>query len=131
MNSSDFAIGQFKYLSRLLLIHGRWNYRRICKVVLYSFYKNIVLTLILFYYSFFTGFSGQSLFEDLVYSGFNFFVALPIVAFGVFDQDVSEQTLLKVPTLYISGREGLDMSLSKMMEWAIQVSLFFFNFILL
>jgi hypothetical protein len=38
-------------------------------VILYSFYKNIVLTFILFYYLFFTGFSGQSLFEDYVYSG--------------------------------------------------------------
>lgn len=38
-------------------------------MILYSFYKNIVLTFILFYYLFFTGFSGQSLFEDWVYSG--------------------------------------------------------------
>ena len=40
------------------------------QVILYSFYKNIVLTFILFYYLFFTGFSGQSLFEDWVYSGY-------------------------------------------------------------
>jgi magnesium-transporting ATPase (P-type) len=39
------------------------------QVILYSFYKNIVLTLILFYFNFSTGFSGQPLFEDWVYSG--------------------------------------------------------------
>jgi hypothetical protein len=39
------------------------------QVILYSFYKNIVLTMILFYYSFFTGFSGTSLYQDFVYSG--------------------------------------------------------------
>lgn len=39
-------------------------------MILYSFYKNIVLTMILFYYSFYTGFSGQSLFQDYVYSGY-------------------------------------------------------------
>ena len=55
VNSSDFAISQFKHLERLLMIHGRWNYRRICKVILYSFYKNITLTLVLFYYTFYTG----------------------------------------------------------------------------
>merc|ERR1712176_1327589 len=27
VNNSDFAIGQFSYLQRLLLVHGRWNYR--------------------------------------------------------------------------------------------------------
>lgn len=32
VNSSDFAIAQFRYLERLMLHHGRWNYRRISKV---------------------------------------------------------------------------------------------------
>jgi magnesium-transporting ATPase (P-type) len=40
------------------------------QVILYSFYKNIVLTMILFYFSFFTGFSGQSLYDDWVYAGY-------------------------------------------------------------
>ena len=32
VNSSDFAIAQFRFLENLLLVHGRWNYRRISKV---------------------------------------------------------------------------------------------------
>ena len=47
MNASDFAIAQFRFLKRLLLLHGRWNYRRICKLILYSFYKNTAITLTL------------------------------------------------------------------------------------
>ena len=43
-----WAIAQFRFLKRLMLVHGRTDYRRTCKVVLYSFYKNIVLTLVLF-----------------------------------------------------------------------------------
>lgn len=30
--ASDFAIAQFRYLTDLLLVHGRWSYIRICKV---------------------------------------------------------------------------------------------------
>lgn len=41
--SADVAIGQFRYLRKLLLVHGAWSYQRICKVILYSFYKNIAL----------------------------------------------------------------------------------------
>jgi len=41
--SADVAIGQFRYLRKLLLVHGAWSYQRICKVILYSFYKNITL----------------------------------------------------------------------------------------
>lgn len=28
MNSSDYAIAQFRYLKRLLLVHGHWSYAR-------------------------------------------------------------------------------------------------------
>ena len=38
-NASDYSIAQFRFLKRLLLIHGHWSYTRMCKVVLYSFYK--------------------------------------------------------------------------------------------
>ena len=41
--SADVAIGQFRYLRKLLLVHGAWSYQRIAKVILYSFYKNIAL----------------------------------------------------------------------------------------
>jgi phospholipid-translocating ATPase len=37
--SSDYAIGQFKYLGRLLLVHGRWSYRRLAEMVANFFYK--------------------------------------------------------------------------------------------
>lgn len=26
--ASDYSIAQFRFLSRLLLVHGRWDYRR-------------------------------------------------------------------------------------------------------
>ena len=41
--SADVAIGQFRYLRKLLLVHGAWSYQRISKVILFSFYKNITL----------------------------------------------------------------------------------------
>ena len=71
VNSSDFAIAQFRYLTRLLLVHGRWNYRRVCKFILYSFWKNAVLTLLLFYYTFISGYSGTSMFTSNIWTSFN------------------------------------------------------------
>ena len=58
VNASDFSIAQFRFLSRLLLVHGRWNYRRMSMVLLYSFYKNITIAMGTFVYSIFTGWSG-------------------------------------------------------------------------
>lgn len=37
--SSDYAIGQFRYLQRLVLVHGRWSYRRLAESIANFFYK--------------------------------------------------------------------------------------------
>ena len=53
--SSDFSFAQFRYLSRLLLLHGRWCYLRNEEVVLYSFYKNWAYTLVFLFLQFLAG----------------------------------------------------------------------------
>jgi phospholipid-transporting ATPase len=123
VNASDYAIAQFRFLQRLLLVHGRWNYRRISKVVLYSFYKNIVLTLTTFYFNFATGFSGTSLYDDIVYSGFNFFLAWPIIGVGIFDIDISEEKCIEQPQVYVSGRMNLNLNARKMLQWILNAFL--------
>ncbi len=50
--SADVAIGQFRFLRKLLLVHGAWSYQRISKVILYSFYKNITLYMTQFWVSY-------------------------------------------------------------------------------
>jgi P-type E1-E2 ATPase len=57
--ASDYSIAQFRYLERLLLVHGRWSYYRMCKFLRYFFYKNFAFTLCHFWFSFFCGFSAQ------------------------------------------------------------------------
>lgn len=37
--SSDYAIGQFRFLQRLVLVHGRWSYRRLAEMTANFFYK--------------------------------------------------------------------------------------------
>ena len=106
-NSSDFSFAKFKFLRRLLLLHGRWNYRRLSKVILYSFYKNVVLSMTMFYYTFSNAYSGTSMYEDYTYSLFNVcFCGLPIIAIGALDRDLSVETIKKNPLLYREGRLG-------------------------
>lgn len=59
MLNSDYAFSQFRYLQRLLLVHGRWSYNRMCKFLSYFFYKNFAFTLVHFWYAFYSGFSAQ------------------------------------------------------------------------
>lgn len=61
MLASDYSIAQFRYLERLLLVHGRWSYLRMAKFLRYFFYKNFAFTLCHFWFAFFCGFSAQVL----------------------------------------------------------------------
>ncbi len=57
--ASDYSIGQFRYLERLLLVHGRWSYLRTAKFLRYFFYKNFAFTFCQFWFAFYCGFSAQ------------------------------------------------------------------------
>lgn len=59
VNNSDYAISQFRFLVRLLLVHGQLSHYRLARLIKYSFYKNIAFAFILIYYQFFNGFSGE------------------------------------------------------------------------
>ncbi len=43
--ASDYSIGQFRFLARPMLVHGRWSYKRPSKMVLHTIYENAILIL--------------------------------------------------------------------------------------
>ena len=63
VRASDYAIAQFSYLKRLMFVHGRECYRRNAVLTCYNFYKNVLITIPLFYYGIFSAFSGQILYN--------------------------------------------------------------------
>lgn len=40
--TSDYSIAQFRFLTKLLIVHGRWNYIRTCKYTVGTFWKEMV-----------------------------------------------------------------------------------------
>uniref|UniRef100_A0A3B4YK34 Phospholipid-transporting ATPase n=1 Tax=Seriola lalandi dorsalis TaxID=1841481 RepID=A0A3B4YK34_SERLL len=105
--SSDYAFAQFRYLQRLLLVHGRWSYIRMCKFLRFFFYKNFAFTLVHFWYSFFSGYSSQVAYEDWFITLYNLcYSSLPVLLVGLLDQDVNDKLSLKFPKLYLPGQQG-------------------------
>uniref|UniRef100_Q9P241-2 Isoform 2 of Phospholipid-transporting ATPase VD n=1 Tax=Homo sapiens TaxID=9606 RepID=Q9P241-2 len=105
--ASDFAVSQFKHLSKLLLVHGHWCYTRLSNMILYFFYKNVAYVNLLFWYQFFCGFSGTSMTDYWVLIFFNLlFTSAPPVIYGVLEKDVSAETLMQLPELYRSGQKS-------------------------
>jgi magnesium-transporting ATPase (P-type) len=87
--SSDYACGDFKCLRRLVLFHGRLNYLRIGEMILYFFFKNFIFTIPQFFFAFYSGFSGMTLYDDWYVSLYNIlFTALPLTVKALFEKDI-------------------------------------------
>ncbi|XP_053574562.1 phospholipid-transporting ATPase VB isoform X1 [Bombina bombina] len=111
--SSDFAISRFKHLKKLLLVHGHWCYARLAKMVIYFFYKNVAYVNLLFWYQFFCGFSGTTMIDYWQMIFFNlFFTSVPPLIFGIFDRDISAETLMSLPELYKSSQNSESYNMS-------------------
>ena len=73
-----------------------------CYQICYFFYKNVTFGATVFLYEAHASFSGQPAYNDCFLSFYNvFFTSLPVVALGVFDQDVSARLCLKVTVLFL------------------------------
>ena len=104
--SSDYAVAQFSYLERLLLVHGRLSYVRTAKITLLSFCKNVSFVLVAFWFQIYCAFTAQYTYDYMYLLYFNmFFTMLPVLLLGIFDRQVSDQKLQNVPQLYADGIE--------------------------
>jgi len=121
VNSSDFAIGQFRFLQQLLLIHGRYNFMRLCKVVLFSFYKNALLVGVMTFFQTRALYSGTPVYDQWVISILNFVAGFPIVFTGCFDRDLEQEYVHKHPEVYASGPKNEFLNLRMIYRWVTTV----------
>ena len=127
--ASDYSIAQFKFLARLLLVHGYWSYTRLVKMISYFFYKNITFALVQLWYGFFNMFSGQTIYDDYYMAVFNvFFTSLPVMALAIFEQVVPDAVLLLYPQLYSLNRGG--KTFNSKIFWSWQLDAFYQSLIL-
>eukprot|EP00744_Colponema_vietnamica_P001438 GILI01002381.1.p1 GENE.GILI01002381.1~~GILI01002381.1.p1 ORF type:complete len:1839 (-),score=500.94 GILI01002381.1:622-5454(-) len=118
-NAADYSIGQFRFLQRLLMVHGRANYNRLCLTINYFFYKNALLVMTQFWFCLFNRFTGQSLYEKWTLSCYNLvFTSLPIIMVGIFDRDIlNTDNILALPHLYQAGIRGDGLNIYGFIRW--------------
>jgi phospholipid-translocating ATPase len=117
---SDYSIAQFRFLQKLLFVHGRWNYLRTGKYVLGTFWKEILFFLVQAHYQRFNGYSGTSLYEEWSLTVFNIlFTSLPVILMGIFEKDLSADTLMAVPELYTFGQRKMGFNYFQYLGWVI------------
>jgi len=121
--TSDYSIAQFRFLLKLLLVHGRWNYIRTCKYTLSTFWKEMLFYLTQALYQRYAGYTGTSLYESWSLSMFNtLFTSLPVIFMGIFEKDLAASTLLAVPELYTVGHRNGAFNLFIYAFWVFKAS---------
>lgn len=115
--TADFSISQFRYLSRLVLVHGRWNYHRTNRFILATFWKE---TFIFFPQALFqaqAGATGTSLYEPGSLTFVSFFTAATILIVGTWEQDLAARTLVVIPELFRYGQDGEGLNARVYLRW--------------
>jgi phospholipid-transporting ATPase len=104
VRSADYAIGQFRFLEKLILVYGRNGYIKITKFICYYFYKNILLVFTELFFAYFNGFSGQIFFADYLSTMYNaFFTSWPCVFTFSLEREHNLNICKKFPILYKAG----------------------------
>ena len=106
--ASDYAIGQFKFLKKILFYHGHESLRRNSIIIYYNFYKNFLFVMPQFYVGFYSLFSGQSIYDPWLYQLFNIvFAVLPILWFGIYDSERTTVVSMSNAKFYSSINQKL------------------------
>jgi len=120
VQASDFAFSQFRFLQKLLLVHGRWGYRRISVFICYYFYKNIVAVFTELWFAWFNGFSGQIYFADWLPQLYNaLWTSWPCMGTFIFEQDLDSDHSLRHPVAYRAGQLGVYFTYGQFWKWVV------------
>ncbi|WQF77387.1 Putative P-type ATPase, subfamily IV, P-type ATPase, A domain superfamily, HAD superfamily [Colletotrichum destructivum] len=110
---ADLSISQFRYLGRLMLVHGRYSYHRTAIFILTTFWKEMFVFLPQGLFQGDTGVTGTSLYQSTSLIFVSFLTGASMVVIGTWEKDLSPGTLMAIPELYTYGqkREALKMSI--------------------
>ncbi|CAN6454373.1 unnamed protein product [Victoria cruziana] len=115
--AADYSIGKFRFLKRLILVHGRYSYNRTSFLSQYSFYKSLLVCFIQIFFSFISGVSGTSLFNSFSLMAYNvFYTSIPVMV-NILDKDLNEKTVMQHPQILFYCQAGRLLNPSTFAGW--------------
>lgn len=132
VNSSDYAIAQFRYLKRLVLVHGHWSYYRNATMITNFFYKQFIQVGTLFWFQIYCAWSTTQAIDYVYILLWNaVWTVLAVICIGIFDRNINDKVLMQVPELYHQSRKRAYFGLGPFIIYFIDgiyqsVILFFF-----
>ncbi|XP_072034886.1 phospholipid-transporting ATPase IF-like isoform X2 [Amphiura filiformis] len=117
---SDYAFAKFRFLQKMLLVHGAWYYIRIATTVQYFMYKNLAFITAQLYYAFLSQFSEQTVYDSFFLTFYNITcTSLPIFIYGIMEQHIRPSVLSSNPSLYKENARNNAFSLRNCLYWCL------------
>ncbi|KAG0365798.1 hypothetical protein BC939DRAFT_503323 [Gamsiella multidivaricata] len=102
--ASDYSITQFRFIRKLVLVHGHWGYMRIAEMILNFFFKNVLWVAAVLWFQIYCGFSAMLFYDYTFVSLYNLMLtAVPVLVLGATDQDLTAPYILRYPGVYKLG----------------------------
>ncbi|GET86344.1 phospholipid transporting ATPase-like protein, putative [Leishmania tarentolae] len=133
--ASDYALPKFRFLKRLLFVHGRFSVFREAHCIIFSLYKNVIVTVGMVSYQFYAAYSGQALIDSWLLGMFSVFLcSLQPLMIGILDKDVEDELAESLPKLYPPlSHESMYFSYPYIIKWLLDgfvEGLIFFFFLM-
>lgn len=117
--AADFSITEFSSLLRLLLIHGRYSYKRSASLSQFVIHRGLIISTMQAIYSAVFYFSSVSLFPGFFMVGYaTIYTMFPVFSL-VLDKDVEGHIALRYPELYKDLSKGRSLSFKTFFVWVL------------
>ncbi|GMT29153.1 hypothetical protein PFISCL1PPCAC_20450, partial [Pristionchus fissidentatus] len=117
--AADFSITQFSHICRLLLVHGRFCYKRSCALSQFVMHRGLIISTMQAIFSCVFYFASVSLFPGLLMVAYSTaYTMLPVFSLVV-DRDVTATNALTYPELYKDLGKGRSLSYKTFCIWVL------------
>ncbi|TQN73736.1 putative phospholipid-transporting ATPase DRS2 [Colletotrichum shisoi] len=114
---ADLSISRFRYLGRLMLVHGRYSYRRTAVFILTTLWKEMFIFLPQGLFQEDCGVTGTSLYQSTHLIFISFLTGASMIIRGTRGRVLSPTTLMAIPELYTYGQKREALSMAIFLGW--------------
>ncbi|CAN8001328.1 unnamed protein product, partial [Ixodes pacificus] len=117
--AADFSVTQFHHIARLLLVHGRYSYKRSAALSQFVIHRGLIISTMQAVFSSVFYFASVALYQGLLMVGYaTVYTMFPVFSL-VLDKDVSPKIALTYPELYKELSKGRSLSFKTFFMWVL------------
>lgn len=116
--AADFSITQFSHIYRLVLLHGRYSYKRSATLSQFIIHRGLIISTMQAIFSSVFNFASVSLYPGFLMVGYTTVYTMFPVFSIVLDKDVSPKLVMTYPELY-KLMKGRSLSMKTFLIWVV------------